>query len=481
MRFTNRHLFALAVVGFLLGALIAGLSAQAVAVFIAGSVRGSGKTLNDRSINYTINVPAGTVLTDKQAVWLTVTNPVVPVPVPVNCVGAWIGWTEVAGSRVTNADGSGTFIESRTYTVTTPAANGGAACPVVNGTVETRTVPFAAPPVQTAQIWGVVDPAVLGTCSAAVHDAYVVDGGDGWKYRTWHAQVDPSGCTFAHEHGDGPTRMQNAEIAAAPIRFGYIGHRMVSVAEPAGHEEAHEGFKVFIANPGEVNDEGRTNRVFSRSVFHMGTGGPKRFSMPHHSAEIRLIHPEFGLKAFTQLMMDTGGVGTVCDPRKQAPTKDVVSINNPAQCKINSFYEIWTTQASVMFQGREIYRAMATPAVFDPVTVFNAANPTEVVYATDTRVNAIMNFPNNTRDFFRGCDRESYAQPGYWYNAGGRTTYYTDPHGAEVASTAPGALAQVISLSNAVGPLQAPATSDGLAAYKSRPRRWCAPGLGLKN
>ena len=69
---------------------------------------------------------------------------------------------------------------------------------------------------------------------------------------------------------------------------------------------------MFIANPGEVNDEGRVNRVYSRSVFHMGTGGPKRFNMPHHSAEIRLIDPEFGLKAFTQLMMKTPAASVRC-------------------------------------------------------------------------------------------------------------------------------------------------------------------------
>ena len=265
--------------------------------------------------------------------------------------------------------------------------------------------------------------------------------------------------------------MTNAEIASSPVRFGYIGRRM-------DHEEAHEGFKVFVAIPGDVNDEGRVNRVFSRSVFHMGTGGPKRFGMQHHSAEIRLIHPEFGLKAFTQLMMDTGGVGAVCDPRKPAPIKDVVSLNNA--CKLNSFYEIWSTTASVLFQGREIYRAFATPAVFDPITVFNAANPTEVVYAWDSRLDSSLNFPYNDRSGHRGCDRESYAQPGYWYNSGtGRTTYYTDAHGAELPSTDPGALAQVISNNYSVG---VPATNDGLVQFKMR-RNYCGvrSALGLKN
>lgn len=325
------------------------------------------------------------------------------------------------------------------------------------------------PPPTTLPIWGVVDASVLGACSAATHDTWTVDGGDGYRYRTWHPQVDPSGCVYAHEHGDDPARSTNATIAASPVRFGYIGRRM-------NHEEAHEGFKVFIANPGDVNDEGRVNRVYSRSVFHMGTGGPKRFSMPHHSAEIRLIHPEFGLAAFTQLMMDTGGTGAVCDPRGPAPVKDVIQLQSP--CKLASAYEIWGTTQSVRYQGRSVYTAFATPAVFDPITVLNPANPTELVYAWDPRVAAIKLFADDWSSF-RGCDRESYAQPGYWRNAGGPTTFYTDAMGNEVSASDPNALVQQVAAVDSIG---APATNDGLVQFKMR-RSYCQQraSLGLKN
>jgi hypothetical protein len=328
-------------------------------------------------------------------------------------------------------------------------------------------------------IWGAVTPDILGTCSSAVHDRYVVSAPDGYRYRTWHPQVDPSGCIFAHEHGDNPAAIQNGEIASEPVLFGYIGRRMpMPPEEPFGHEEAHEGFKVFVANPGDRNDEGRINRVYSRSVFHMGTGGPKRFNTRFHSADIRLIHPEFGLKAFTRLMMDTGGTATVCDPRVKAPTKDVISLASP--CILSSLYEIWSTQQVVRYQGREIYRAFATPAVFDPITVFDPANPTRVVYTFDTVVNAIMQFPTRDRRYVRGCDRESYAQPGYWYNGStGRQTFYTDTLGNELPAADPMAIAQTISQSNSVG---APATNDGLVQFKVR-RSWCQnqSSLGLKN
>lgn len=334
-------------------------------------------------------------------------------------------------------------------------------------------------PGSQAPIWGIVDPLVLGTCSAAIHDAYTLDGGDGFRYRTWHPQVDPSGCVFAHEHGDNPNNIQHSEIRSRPVLFGYIGRRMPMPTEPNGHEEAHEGFKVFVANPGATNDEGRVNRVYSRSVFHMGTGGPKRFSVQFHSADIGVVHPEFGLLAFTRLMMDTGiPTGVVCDPRSPAPTKDVVSLQSP--CLLGSFYEIWSTEQRVRYRGNTVYHSFATPAVFDPITVFNPANPMEVVYAWDSRVDAILRFPNNSRNQHRGCDRESYAQPGYWYNGStGRTVFYTDALGNELPASNPLAIAQTISQSESIG---SPATNDGLAAYKER-RNWCqnANALGYKN
>ena len=302
------------------------------------------------------------------------------------------------------------------------------------------------------------------------------------EYRTWHPQTDPTGCVYAHEHGDNPAQMQQVEIASSPVRFGYIGRRHPMPGEPNGHEEAHEGFKVFIANPGEVNDEGRVNRVYSRSVFHMGTGGPKRFTMQMHSAEIRLIHPDLGLKAFTQVMMNTGGTGRVCDPRVQGAVKDVIALDFSQVCggkKLGSGYEIWRTEGSVRAPGgKEVYHPFANPAVFDPITVLNPANPLELVYIWDPRVTAIRQFNDDWR-VNRGCDRESYAQPGYWYNSGGATTYYTDAMGAPMAASNPLALPQVISAHNSIG---APATTDGQGAFKIR-RSYCQQrsSLGFKN
>lgn len=396
---------------------------------------------------------------------------------PTNCVlGDYVLTSATAWSPSTcPVEGVQTRTETWTQQILQPATNGGTCNPLTETRIGSQPCTYV-PPTPTAQLWGAtIDPAILGTCSAAVHDAYVLDGGDGYQYRTWHPRQDPSGCTFAHEHGDNPASSAYPEIAARPVLFGYIGRRMPTAAEPNGHDEPHEGFKVFVSNRGDVNDEGRTNRLYSRSVFHMGTGGPKRFTTQHHSADIAVYHPEFGLKAYTRLMMNTGGTGAVCDPRTQAPVKDVINLQSP--CQLFSMYEIWGTEGSVEYQGREVYRAFATPAVFDPITAFDQANPTRVLYVWDPALNPVFRY-NDDRSYARGCDREGYAQPGYWYNGGSsRTTFYTDAHGNELASSDPLALTQFVSAHNSIG---APATNDGLNQFKMR-RSFCGPGIGLKN
>ena len=326
-------------------------------------------------------------------------------------------------------------------------------------------------------IWGAVDAAVLGECSAAAHDKYVVDGGDGFLYRIWHPQADPSGCVFAHEHGDDPKIMTDTWVRDNwDPRFGYAARRMTSTAEPNGHAEAHEGYKVFVANLGDVNDEGRKNLTPTLSYFHMGTGGPKRFTVQHHSNSIAYRYQTGTPYAATHLMLDTGGVSDACDPRAQAPTKDGMLLQN--RCKLNSPYEIWGTAQTIKSGSRQIYQGFATPAVFDPITVFNRDNPTEVVYAWDPRVAAIKNF-NDDWSGHRGCKRESYAQVGYFYNGGGPTTYYTDPMGNVVTQGTAGAIKQTLSASNAVGVLS---TDDGLFQYK-KATNYCQQigKLGLKN
>lgn len=333
-------------------------------------------------------------------------------------------------------------------------------------------LPLQAPP---TPIWGSVDADVLGACTAATHDAWTIAAADGFRYRTWHPQVDPTGCVYAHEHGMDPKGQQDAWVRdRLDLRFGYAARRHPMPDEPDGHVEAHEGYKVFVANIGEMNDEGRTNRTASSSVVHMGTARPRRFATTHHSNAIAYRHMSGTAYAATHLLLDTGGVSSVCDPRTPSPTKDGLVLGQP--CRVGSAYEIWSMEQSIVDgAGREIYRGFATPAVFDPITVFNRANPLDVVYAWDARVASIRAFSDGWRHH-RGCDRESYAQVGYFYNAGGPTEVWTTPMGQQVAPTAQNAIRQVLAAIDVVG---LPSTEDN-GAFKRRVST-CAPGLGLKN
>ena len=102
--------------------------------------------------------------------------------------------------------------------------------------------------------------------------------------------------------------------------------------------------------------------------------------------------------------------------------------------------------------------------MFDPITVLNPSNPTELVYAWDPRM-AASKVHNDDWSWFRGCERESYAQPGYWNNARRPTIYYTDPMGNQVASTHP---LRAGAGDLAVQSVGAPATTDGMHQFKMR-------------
>jgi hypothetical protein len=333
-----------------------------------------------------------------------------------------------------------------------------------------------------APIWGVLAPDILGSCPLAVHERFVVDGEDGFRYRTWHPQTvpiddaDPSKgtCTFAHEHGDDPSTQTLPEIRNVPIRFGYVGRRMPMPGEPNGHEEPHEGFKVYVANAGQRNDEGRTNLHDSRIVLHMGTGGPKRFTTQHHSLQY-VVRTNAGAWMNVQTMADTGGVANICTNPRQGKT---VMVLDPT-CRVDSLYEIWEATAEIKnLAGAVVARAVVSTATFDPITVFDPANPTALLYMWDPAVDAILKFPDGTKDSragARGCNREAYHGPTQWDNKTEQDVYFTDAMGQEVEN---GPLRQEVSRDRSTGRFVA--TDDGLSQFKVASMQ-CRQGLGIKN
>ena len=286
-------------------------------------------------------------------------------------------------------------------------------------------------------------------CPASVHDKYVVQGPDGKSYPTWHPQVDSSGCRFDHEHGDDP-RTSRANSSLPP--FGYIGQLV-------GDNEAHNGFKVFVMNRGTTNDEGRTMLVDARIVFHMGTGGVKRFTSQFHSMMFDVVAPD-GHAVHLQGMADTGDAHNICEAREipgrvfQTPQSD---------CRTTSVYEIWHNRFVVRDGSGPKAEALTSTAAFDPITTLNPNDPSQLLLTADL-------FSGGP---FYGCDREAYSGPVYWYNRGGSTVYQTDAYGRIVAN---GPLRQEISAHSDIG---IPFTSDQ-TQFKLR-REHCGAGLGLSN
>lgn len=428
-------------------------------------------------------------------------TPPTPPPAPVNCAGTWSPWAPVPGppgewsacQQDTGGQWRQSRQESRSFAVTTPAANGGTACPAspeAREFVQSCTPPAPQPPPTSSAIWParVVDPTVLGTCSADEHDRSLADGGDGFRYYTWHGPTGSNGCRYAHEHGGDPAPVVTALVSAinaheaagrytatqaavmrdaarAPMLMGRIARAMPMPTEPNGHVEPHEGFKVFYAYQGEQNDENRRSLITALFLTHMGTGGTGRFTMPHHSSIGKQVHRD-GPAQFTELMVNFGTANTVCNPRV-APTRDVIAILT-SPCGIDSPYEIWTGHATILGLARQI----VTPAVFDPITVMNRSNPSELVYAWDPRVLVTRNHDGDSWAGFRGCNRESYAQMPTYFAAGFRDV------GTNAMGNAPGPFRQVLYSPTATSDIRG--SDDGNHAFKIR-RNHCVPGLGLKN
>lgn len=367
-------------------------------------------------------------------------------PVALPATGGWHTWQELTGPTFHLTEGNhqlkvvadtSRFNLDWLDVVTAPASS-----PTPEPALPTPT-PDASP-----------TPVVLSgaECPDHIHEQYTVIGPDGDQYRTWHPQVNSAtGCFFAHDHGDDPRSSNvNSELPA----FGYIGAL-------AGFDEPHNGFKVFVANRGE-NSEGSTMQVDSRIVFHMGTGGPGRFSRRFHSLQYDMSSSS-GHFVHIQGMADTGDVGSICSRNASKPNRTVTLI--PGTCDVDSMYEIW----SIAFRIRNETSSRATvnvsTAVFEPITLMD---PNDL----DAYVSSADHFPLGAPHV--SCDREAYHGPIYWRNGGGPTEYRTDPYGNIDPE---GMFVQEVSAHNQIG---IPFSSSGSTLFKLRTNH-CAPGLAAPN
>lgn len=299
-------------------------------------------------------------------------------------------------------------------------------------------------------------------CPTWVHDSHVTLGPDGKTYPTWHPPVDEQfGCWFNHEHGDDP---RTAQFDPSMPAFGYEAALM-------GMNEGHVGFKVGVANAGEVNNEGRTILRSYKTVYHMGTANPNRFSVRFHTMTMKLWEPNGTLLMDVKGMADTGGADSICANPRQGKT--VMTLPNQTNCQIDSPYEIW--EFKLNFEGRG--QAIMSGAAFDPITIMDRANPQNTVYGWNA-------WPQFIDESARGCDREFYGGPFYLYNSGNSAEFWTDHMGNEVAPSTPGSIRQFIApvtmpevygiaLAMSRYPGENPPLTQGKVI-----RNYCVPNLG---
>jgi len=348
-----------------------------------------------------------------------------------------------------------------------PAAGVPTSTPAAPTAVPTHAHPPAtatAPVASATPATGGETPVAGQLCPAWVHDRYVTAGPDGNLYPTWHPPVDAEyGCLFGHEHGADP---RSSKADASMPAFGYA-------AVLHGMAEPHVGFKVFVINQGDIADDGRAATADYRVVFHMGTGGVKRYTERHHSLEYDYIARDGSSReAHIYGMADTTGnpIGSTCTmPRAGGRDFSTLGCGDP--------YEIWPFSFSIIHPDDPFTGAMevrthvgGAVAAFDPITTVDPSDLTRLVFSQDYhRPNSGID-PKSPAAEFQGCQREIYGGPNYWHNAGGATVYYTDPMGYVQPGPGPGLIRQEVSALNST-------TNE---AFKLR-RNFCDGGIRWPN
>lgn len=176
-------------------------------------------------------------------------------PAPVNCAGTW-DEARVAGSESTCSNGSRTYREVRTFTVTTPAANGGTACPA---SPETRTL---------AESCTSTPPPVPTTDTAALRTA-LLNFAQTWK-RNWN-------------HG-GHTVVVGAGSPPFNGDYGYWDYTDTTF-EPWLFDRASAGMRLYqLTNDEQWRTQFRTDlawytaRIDAQGIFTPKGAGDTKYS-----------------------------------------------------------------------------------------------------------------------------------------------------------------------------------------------------------
>ncbi len=270
-------------------------------------------------------------------------------------------------------------------------------------------------------------PAPDGTplCAKWVHDRHAVErGGRSWP--TWHPPRDSRyGCAFGHEHGSNPRAFRHFRRTGMPA-FGPIGSY-------AGSDEAHAGFKVFVANADR-------NGLAWMVVLHQGSGSPRRGTVRFHSLETwlfrngrrpkraRLAAGRARLAAHTRTMADFGEAVPNCPGADRAARMRLLP---SPHC--DNVYEEWATALDV----GGVLRARPAFGIDNAITQFDPADPNRIVF--NKPIACGPHDPAGWDSYCKG-DKRALLHPRWVVRNSGRSRFRTDAYGRR----APEGLLQVV-------------------------------------
>lgn len=326
------------------------------------------------------------------------------------------------------------------------------------------------------------------TCAKADHDQASVIGPDGLAYTTWHAPKGDTGCTYGHEHGDDPRTSKiydwvREKLAAdghadrAGLPFGFVSHASQVYEEAGGghahRHEDHPGHKVIVLNDVKLVHADRTQGFVKDAAgkpvvchylmkMHQGSHSPDATRNNAHEL-IYAMRCSNGAEAVVSTLTKLGRANEFhanCDETPVAtsgsnlPGQDAGRRLLPTAACVTKYpdvwgtYETWETDTTLTApDGHELIHFDPWFGVRNPSRVWDAgtgkAIPTVSLRPAITALDAVPWYrlpeameKDDPASAFTGAKRDVYVGATRIANAGGPTTWYTDPYGGH-ASTEP--------------------------------------------
>lgn len=354
------------------------------------------------------------------------------------------------------------------------------------------TVPPTPPPTGgLAAAFGLWNPGPHDSCTKDQHDAYSVIGPDGKRYPTWHPPVDPSGCTFGHEHGKDP-RGSDLYAEIGDIPFGLANEALLEFPGFLPRNEDHFGHKVEWVNDAVFSGAGATRTCDVLVKNHQGTHSPDAFANNVHETAYHLRCDDGAVIHFTALvsvgsggtMLETctsqsvatgtpnpadspGGVGSRTIPTRFCTDDRIAGVRGWSTWH-HVFTENWAVdplarRADGTVLARIAMYAMASDPsrYFDPARTNKLARSVEVCYETDiandgrnlgpclearSHGTVAWDHPDSP---FRGAVRSVHFNQIQLSNAGQPEVWYTNPFGGGGRTEPfPGSIRQFFSAMN---------------------------------